>query len=90
MNKTFVITDRREFLKASGLTSLATALSGFAVTGNALPAFASIPVVENKFNRVNFASDGLDYTPAEYLETLLEVSQASPIEGEFYGRYPVY
>ena len=77
---------RRDFLKAAGLASLSFMLpgSGMAASG-AFP--AGRPAKEtDKFSAINFFSDGLNYTPEEYLETLLAVNKDNIIGPDFYSQ----
>ncbi len=73
-------TDRRSFLKSIGLSSLPVLLpsTGFASGGN-----SSDPVKENEF--INFVSDGLYFSPAEYIKKLDGINTLSTIKGDRYG-----
>ena len=71
-------TFRRDFIKLCGLSALPFFMpeSVFA---------APEQEIKNKKPLVNFISDGLLLSPAEYLQKLDEINKISPIEPDFYG-----
>lgn len=75
--------NRRSFLKAAGLTSLSFMLPGMQSAAVPIP---TISGGAKKFPLVNFTTDGLNYTPEEYLAILLEMSQSAPIGADYYAQ----
>ncbi len=69
--------DRRHFLAAGSLAAVSPALGHAAAT----PAGAASPL----FRRVNFVSDGVDYTPAEYATRLHEVATRTDFAADYYS-----
>jgi threonine aldolase len=72
--------DRRHFLAASGLAAVSPAL-GHAAAAVDAGADASPPL----FRRVNFVSDGVDYTPLEYATRLKEVASREGFAADYYS-----
>jgi threonine aldolase len=70
--------DRRHFLAASGLAAVSPAL------GHAAPA-AAADASPPLFRRVNFVSDGVDYTPLEYATRLKEVASREGFAADYYS-----
>jgi threonine aldolase len=75
---------RRDFLKTAGFTSLSFMLPGLSISGNPEPAYPFTG--PDRFSQINFVYDGLNYTPEEYLDVLMQLNQHSPIEPDFYGQ----
>lgn len=69
--------DRRNFLAAGSLAAVSPVLGHAAVTGDA----AATPL----FRRVNFISDGVDYTPTEYATRLHEVATRADFAADYYS-----
>lgn len=68
--------DRRHFLAASSLAAVSPALGQAAIAA---------PDASTLFRDVNFLSDGLDYTPAEYAMRLQEVASAGDFVADNYS-----
>ncbi len=69
--------DRRHFLAAGSLAAVSPVLGHAAVAGgDAAPSL---------FRRVNFTSDGVDYTPAEYATRLHEVATREGFAADYYS-----
>jgi len=69
--------DRRHFLAAGGLAAVSPALGRAAAPGPD----AGSPL----FRRVNFVSDGVDYTPVEYATRLHEVASREGFAADYYS-----
>lgn len=69
--------DRRHFLAAGGLAAVSPALGHAAAAGPD----AGSPL----FRRVNFVSDGVDYTPVEYATRLHEVARREGFAADYYS-----
>lgn len=69
--------DRRHFLAAGGLAAVAPVLGHAAAAGSD----AASPL----FRRVNFISDGVDYTPVEYATRLHEVAMREGFAADYYS-----
>lgn len=67
--------DRRHFLAAGGLAAVSPALGRAAAPGPGSPLF----------RRVNFVSDGVDYTPVEYATRLHEVASREGFAADYYS-----
>ncbi|MCB2220486.1 MAG: hypothetical protein KQI35_08835 [Bacteroidetes bacterium] len=74
---------RRDFLKTAGFSSLSLMLPGLSLSGAPEPTFPFNG--QPKFSQINFVYDGLNYSPEEYLDILMQLNQESPIEPDFYG-----
>lgn len=69
--------DRRHFLAAGSLAAVSPVLGHAAVAGgDAAPSL---------FRRVNFTSDGVDYSPAEYATRLHEVATRADFAADYYS-----
>lgn len=69
--------DRRHFLAAGGLAAVSPALGRAAAPGPD----AGSPL----FRRVNFVSDGVDYTPVEYATRLHDVATREGFAADYYS-----
>lgn len=74
MNKRLL---RRNFLKISAASALLPAFS--------LPAFGLAKPNEGKKNKVDLTADGLNLTPKEYSELLVQILEKDPIEADYYS-----
>ncbi|RNL91325.1 threonine aldolase [Sinomicrobium pectinilyticum] len=81
MKKT--ITDRRNFIKKCGLSTIPLVLPATAI--QAIPFSVPRKSPENSGAPVNFTSDSLFLSPREYLDKLEEINRKHPIERDFYG-----
>jgi threonine aldolase len=80
MKKSTPSINRRDFFKKCGLSSIPVLLPS--VNLNTKPYFKP----ENQSKPiVNFISDGLFFSPQEYLEKLNKINATDPIEMDFYG-----
>ena len=69
--------NRRDFIKKFGLSTLPLVFPAWDTQAST----TSSPL----FQELNFIYDGLDFSPKEYLEKLVEIDKASQIEPDFYG-----
>ncbi len=76
---------RRDFLKAAGLSSMAMLMPGFGTNSYGAPLPRPDAPGFGRFSLVNFSGDGLNYTPEEYLETLLTMNKENPIQADYYS-----
>jgi len=82
MNEFKSTKDRRSFLKLLGLSSLPVFMPGAEIAA-ATTATSPDPAEEIPF--VNFVSDGLYFSPSEYIQKLDQIHKATPIKGDRYG-----
>lgn len=75
--------DRRHFLAAGGLAAVAPAFSQTALSGQT--AVAGEEAASPRFRSVNFYSDGVDYTPAEYATRLQAVTTREGFTADYYS-----
>jgi threonine aldolase len=75
--------DRRHFLAAGGLAAVAPAFSQTAMPGQT--AVAGEEGASPRFRSVNFYSDGVDYTPAEYATRLQAVTTREGFTADYYS-----
>ncbi|PZO08333.1 MAG: amino acid lyase [Lysobacteraceae bacterium] len=77
--------DRRLFLAAGGLAAVSPALANSTAVGIA-PADAPELSQAELFKQVNFHSDGLDHTPAEYAHLLQAMAAGGTLQADNYSR----
>lgn len=75
--------DRRHFLAAGGLAAVAPAFGQTAMAGQT--ALARDQIASPMFRGVNFHSDGVDYTPAEYATRLQAVTAREGFTADYYS-----
>lgn len=75
--------DRRHFLAAGGLAAVAPALGQITASGKT--EMAGGQAASPLFRSVNFHSDGVDYTPAEYATHLREVTTREGLSADYYS-----
>jgi threonine aldolase len=71
---------RRNFLKSLGLSALPAFMPGVSATE---PIYSTEGIDKPPF--VNFVSDGLYFSPAEYIQQLDAIHKSKPIKGDRYG-----
>lgn len=75
--------DRRHFLAAGGLAAVVPVFGHTAMAGQ--PAVDGDPAASPLFRSVNFSSDGVDYTPAEYATRLHAVATREGFAADYYS-----
>lgn len=78
------VNNRRDFLKKCSLSTVPLLLPTIGLNAMPFSEDQNEPSIKPKAP-VNFIYDGLNFTPQEYLEKLIDINQLKPIEPDFYG-----
>lgn len=84
MEKNNKIRPRRNFIKKCGISTLPILVPGLGFGSATFPK-TEMEGIPASIKSVNFISDGLSFTPQEYLEKLHEIQKENPIAADYYG-----
>ncbi|WP_394747861.1 threonine aldolase family protein [Spongiimicrobium salis] len=82
MDKKTEITHRRAFIKKCGLSTLPLLIPTAAMGA---PNEWELEDLNDSTKAVNFVSDGLSFSPGQYLKKLNEIQEQMPISPDYYG-----